>query len=255
MAAVELLQRIGLNKYEAEAYLALLSDGPLTGYELGKRSGVPLSKSYEVLERLARRGLALVQPGEPPRYRAEEPARVLAQTRTEQETVLGALAEELARIEQPDPSDQFWVVRGRENVLVRASAAIDEAQTEVVIGRPAVSSHGDGAVSAALSRARARGCRVVEHELDLPASEPSTDMVILLADGRDALAGTLTPPAYCQAVVSANAALALAIRGACAGQPAGTIRLAQPAAQEADRSGWLDWEARKHRQLRRSGVA
>ena len=67
--AVELLQRVGLNKYEAEAYFALLADGPLTGYELGKRSSVPLSKSYETLERLTRRGLALVQPGDPPRYR------------------------------------------------------------------------------------------------------------------------------------------------------------------------------------------
>ena len=36
--ADDLLQRIGLNKYEAEAYLALLAEGPLTGYELGKRS-------------------------------------------------------------------------------------------------------------------------------------------------------------------------------------------------------------------------
>src|SRR5205085_4852065 len=42
MTAVDLLQRIGLNKYEAEAYYALLVAGPLTGYELGKRSTVPL---------------------------------------------------------------------------------------------------------------------------------------------------------------------------------------------------------------------
>ena len=36
--AVELLQRVGLSKYEAEAYYVLLLQGPLTGYELGKRS-------------------------------------------------------------------------------------------------------------------------------------------------------------------------------------------------------------------------
>src|SRR6476469_4922374 len=81
--SVELLQRLGLNKYEAEAYVALLAEGPLTGYELGKRSNVPLSKSYETLERLARRGLALVQPGDPPRYLAERPARFAAQTRSD----------------------------------------------------------------------------------------------------------------------------------------------------------------------------
>lgn len=265
MAAVELLQRIGLNKYEAEAYLALLADGPLTGYELGKRSSVPLSKSYEVLERLTRRGLALVQPGEPPRYLAEEPARVLAQTRAEQEEALGALADALAQIEQPDPAAGFWVVRGRENVLNRVGAAIDEAQAEVVIGRPISAVHADGELTAALTRARARGCRVIEHHLDPDPSsaddgssaavDPDSEAVILLVDGRDALAGTLMPPTHCQAVVSANPALRLAIRGACAGQPAPTIRLAQPASADSDRAGWLDWEARKHQQLRRSGVA
>jgi predicted transcriptional regulator len=59
MTTVELLQQIGLNKYEAEAYYTLLANEPLTGYELGKRSQVPLSRSYEVLERLTekRRGL------------------------------------------------------------------------------------------------------------------------------------------------------------------------------------------------------
>src|SRR5215207_8129611 len=133
--AVDLLQRVGLNKYEAEAYFALLADGPLTGYELGKRSSVPLSKSYETLERLTRRGLALVQPGDPPRYLAERPDRLLAQTRADQESVLTALAAALSGIERGDPNDGFWVVRGRANVLARARATIDEAREEVVIGQ------------------------------------------------------------------------------------------------------------------------
>src|SRR5215207_4075915 len=130
--AVDLLQRIGLSKYEADAYVALLADGPLTGYELGKRSNVPLSKSYEVLERLARRGLALVQPGDPPRYLAERPERFLAQTRADQDSVLTALASALAGVRRADPADDFGVVRGRTNVLARARSLIDEAQRQVL---------------------------------------------------------------------------------------------------------------------------
>jgi len=52
--------------------------GPLTGYELGKRSPVPLSPSYETLERLTRRGFALVEPGEPLRYAAAPLAQLAA---------------------------------------------------------------------------------------------------------------------------------------------------------------------------------
>src|SRR5688572_29480305 len=132
--AVDLLQRVGLNKYEAEAYFALLADGPLTGYELGKRSTVPLSKSYETLERLTRRGLALVQPGDPPRYTAERPERFVAQTRADQESVLAALASALASVRRADPADDFWVLRGRNNVLARARALIAEAQKDVLVG-------------------------------------------------------------------------------------------------------------------------
>src|SRR5919205_2028704 len=95
---IDLLQQVGLNKYEAEAYAALLQHGPLTGYELGKRSGVPLSRSYEILERLAAKGLALTQPGDPPRYAAEAPEQFVDRTRTATTATLDALAGALAEL-------------------------------------------------------------------------------------------------------------------------------------------------------------
>src|SRR5260370_36826608 len=102
MTAIELLQKIGWNKYEAEGYYTLLSDGPLTGYELGKRSQVPLSRSYEILERLAQKGLALVQPGDPPRYIACEPQQLLGQVRSTLSATLDDLARPLAPLSRPD---------------------------------------------------------------------------------------------------------------------------------------------------------
>jgi len=245
--AVDLLQRVGLNKYEAEAYLALLADGPLTGYELGKRSAVPLARSYETLERLTRRGLALVQPGDPPRYTAERPERFLARTRADQESVLEALDSALAGIERADPADDFWVVRGRENVLARARALLDEAHHEVSIGL----SGADDALLQAVDRARARGCRVALRHLDEP------ELIALLADDRVALVGTLAPAAHCQAVTSANPALAISVLGALGGlraaSPLAPIQASAPAGLGAERgTDWLDWEARKQQRLWRS---
>jgi len=248
--AVELLQRVGLNKYEAEAYFALLADGPLTGYELGKRSSVPLSKSYETLERLTRRGLALVQPGDPPRYLAERPERFLGQTRADQESVLATLASALAGVRRADPADDFWVVRGRSNVLARARALIDEAQHDVLIGR-----FGDeDPLTEACDGARTRGCRVTVRRLgDSASPEP----IVLLTDDRESLIGTLSPAAHCQAVTSANPALALTARGALgyrdAARPAVPVQIPEPALAGADRgTDWLDWETRKQQRLWRS---
>ena len=247
---VELLQRVGLNKYEAEAYLALLADGPLTGYELGKRSAVPLSKSYETLERLTRRGLALVQPGDPPRYLAERPERFLAQTRAEHDSVLTALSSALASVRRADPADGFWVVRGRANVFTRACALIAEARGDVLIGF----NGGGDALAEAIDGARARGCRVTARRLDDSAGP---ELIALLADDREALVGTLTPAAHCQAVASANPALALGVRAALRGLRAASsvapVPAPEPAGAGAERgTDWLDWEARKQQRLWRS---
>jgi sugar-specific transcriptional regulator TrmB len=251
--AVDLLQRVGLNKYEAEAYLALLTEGPLTGYELGKRSSVPLSKSYETLERLARRGLALLQPGDPPRYLAELPERFLAQTRSDQETVLTALATALADQQRAEPTEQFWVVRGRVNVLNRARALIDGAQVSVALGQGEAVPE----LAEALVRARARGCQVSVQTWTAPVAERAPgELIALLVDDVDALAGTLTPASQCQAVVSGNPGLASALRIALGGREAERSLTsvgapAPTAAADRPEAAWLDWEARKQDRLRR----
>src|SRR5690606_27714521 len=53
------LQSLGMSGYEAKAYLALVAaGGPLNGYEVAKRSGVPRSTVYETLSKLVARGAA-----------------------------------------------------------------------------------------------------------------------------------------------------------------------------------------------------
>src|SRR5436190_20083056 len=155
---IDLLQRVGLNKYEAEAYAALLRYGPLTGYELGKRSEVPLSRSYEILERLAAKGLALVQPGEPPRYAAEPPEQFLDRTRAATTATLDALAHALADAGPSAIPEGFWVVRGQEHILAHANGCIARAQRTLALRiAPAQGVF----VADALAQARARGCRVL----------------------------------------------------------------------------------------------
>jgi sugar-specific transcriptional regulator TrmB len=251
--AVDLLQRLGLNKYESEAYFTLLAEGPLTGYELGKRSSVPLSKSYETLERLSRRGLVLLQPGEPPRYLAERPERFMAQTRADHERVLAALASVLAQQQRAEPADQFWVIRGRANILARARALIGEARASVSLG----SSEAVPDLDESLGQARSRGCPTSAASVDaLERSSAASDLIVLLTDDSQALVGTLAPAAECQAVVSGNPALVTAVRLALApgqGAPifAPSISGSAPEAGDPRRAAWIDWEARKQERLRR----
>src|SRR6185437_3443616 len=137
MHARDLLQQLGLNKYEADGYYTLLSEGPLTGYELGKRSSVPLSRSYDVLERLHARGLALRQPGDPPKYAAQDYRRFLADMRAASEQTFDSLAEALQTIAGPLPEHEFWVLRGRSAILAWLSNAIADARQSVDLVIPA----------------------------------------------------------------------------------------------------------------------
>ena len=247
MTEIELLQQIGLNKYEAEAYYTLLAEGPLTGYELGKRSQVPLSRSYEILERLTQKGLALVQPGDPPRYLAENPDQFLGQVRATMVERLDTLASALATMAKPDKAGEFWVLRGRESILNRVRTMIAGAQRTVDLS---LATEDEDEVREVLALSRARGCRIFQ-----PPSTTENNPglgVILLVDGREGLVGTLTPVNRCQAVVSANQALVSTLGEYFARQV--HREFAAPVAltavdQQESQLNWLAWEDRKQRRL------
>ena len=248
MTAVELLQQIGLNKYEAEAYYTLLAQGPLTGYELGKRSQVPLSRSYEILERLAQKGLVLVQPGDPPYYAAEEAERLLGQVRSTMTATLDTLAIALATLPHANTAGEYWVLRGRQHILARVRSLLAEAQQSIDLGLSQASSP---EIADALALARSHGCHVsrvaAAHD-----DEADAETIQLLVDGRTALVGTLTPAERCQAVISANSAFVTVVDGyfthQVPGQAAAIVTSSQTE-RSNDPLDWMAWEERKQRRL------
>src|SRR5215472_9142548 len=185
MTTVDLLQQIGLNKYEAEAYYALLTHGSLTGYEVGKYSQVPGSRSYEILERLLEKGLALLQPGDPPRYSAQNPLAVVDRFRATMELTLTTLATSLTALAHVDRRGEFWVVRGQQHILDEARSMIANARDSLDLKLPA---HFD--VAEQLLQAQARGCRIFR----VMEEEQGDDIALFVRDGSFALVGTLTPP-------------------------------------------------------------
>jgi sugar-specific transcriptional regulator TrmB len=76
--ASTLLVDLGLNGYEANAYVALTRRAQATGAEVARLAGVPRQRIYDVLDALCRRGLASLEPGRPARYRAVAPEDAVA---------------------------------------------------------------------------------------------------------------------------------------------------------------------------------
>jgi sugar-specific transcriptional regulator TrmB len=68
MDLTEALMGFGLTRQESTIYLALLSDGALTGYEAAKRTGISRSNTYTALACLVDKGAARLMEGTPVRY-------------------------------------------------------------------------------------------------------------------------------------------------------------------------------------------
>jgi sugar-specific transcriptional regulator TrmB len=67
------LQHIGLNAYEARAYLVLVGHQKFKAMELAARAGVPRQKIYEVLDSLSEKGFAQVVQEKTKLFSAVEP--------------------------------------------------------------------------------------------------------------------------------------------------------------------------------------
>ncbi|MGH9876684.1 MAG: TrmB family transcriptional regulator [Nitrososphaerales archaeon] len=59
------LEELGLSKYEARAYIALLSRGPLSASELAYYSNLPRTKVYATFTKLAKKRLAVIRKDKP----------------------------------------------------------------------------------------------------------------------------------------------------------------------------------------------
>jgi sugar-specific transcriptional regulator TrmB len=66
-----------LNIYETKVWLALLTRGISSAGEIAEVSGVPRSRTYDVLESLEKRGFAIEKLGKPVKYLAVKPAVVI----------------------------------------------------------------------------------------------------------------------------------------------------------------------------------
>jgi HTH-type transcriptional regulator, sugar sensing transcriptional regulator len=150
----ELVKRIkeyfNLNIYETKVWLALLSKGIASAGEVAELSGVPRSRTYDVLESLEKNGFAITKIGKPVKYISVKPTEVLEKmkSKTMQEAQdkvksLSNLKEttEYVELEQLHntgispikTTDITGSLKGRSNVVSRIRELLESAEKEVLI--------------------------------------------------------------------------------------------------------------------------
>jgi len=146
----KLRQAFNLNIYEVKIWTALLSRGVSTAGELADISGVPRSRSYDVLDTLEKKGFVIMKLGKPLKYLAVKPEEVIRRVKKGikehsdnklqmLEEVRGTkLFEELKLlfdngINLIDPTDLSGAIKGRENINNHLSYLMNEAEKEVLL--------------------------------------------------------------------------------------------------------------------------
>lgn len=201
--SIDKLVKIGFSEYEAKAYVALLRESPVTGYQLSKLSCVPRSMIYEVVRKLTARGAAMtLRTGDATKYAPVPAAEFLDQLHREREELIVSLKDDLAALTSAPDLDYVWNIEGHENIIVKARKMIGQAKARIYLALLPVTFPD---LQPTLEEAIGRGVRVVLYttsELHLPGgrvvvahvSEETLGQavglgLVLVIDGEEVLIG------------------------------------------------------------------
>jgi len=137
------LAQIGLTEGEGRVYLALVkSKVEMDAKEVSKASGIPYSKVYTILEKLASKSLITVRAGRPAVYSAKEVSDGLSDYKrlvakeldgkfSEVELTLQDL-QTTTDAEKPD----IWIIKNTGDIIKKAYATVLNATKEVDVALP-----------------------------------------------------------------------------------------------------------------------
>ncbi len=140
------LTNLGLNQYEAKAYVALLRKDILSATQVADLSGVPRQRIYDILANLVERGLASSRPGRTGTKYVAVPPRIALRGLLDQEqkrindlevatsTLIDSLGVQYdAGKEESSPLDYIEVLRGRAAINQRFAEIQSNCERELLI--------------------------------------------------------------------------------------------------------------------------
>jgi len=128
---IDSLMEIGFSKNESKAYLSLLKQSPLTGYEISKQSGVPRSMIYQSINKLVSHGAINEVRSDPLTYTPVPPNEFIGRLRQEKEETFDYLQENLEQIQHPPEVHVIRHIQERSAVIERMNDLISKANQEV----------------------------------------------------------------------------------------------------------------------------
>lgn len=139
-----------LNIYETKVWLALLGKGIASAGEIADISGVPRSRTYDVLESLEKKGFAIIKLGKPVKYLGVKPKVILEKLKNNVKKEAEERIDSLHKVKDTDEFTQLEglykgginpvkreelsaALKGKSNISNHLREILTEAKKEVII--------------------------------------------------------------------------------------------------------------------------
>jgi len=144
---VSRLKELGLSTHEALAYTTLLMHPDITASTLCKETNIPDSKIYYALDGLSKKGMLIVQQGNPNIYRPLPPKEAIDNLKQELTVKLSekikeadVLVDQLTPLydsaEKPEELELAYIIRGQKNIINRMKTLIQTSRQEITVFIP-----------------------------------------------------------------------------------------------------------------------
>jgi len=147
---MDALKAIGLNLYERKLWVALLAKGTATAGELSEMTGVPRSRTYDVLQSLADKGFVVIQTSKPLRYVAIPPEEALEKAKAKLREKMEEMIKRIDRLKSSNvmselnslferglqlitPEEMTGALRGKYSVMQQLDTMIKNAKESINI--------------------------------------------------------------------------------------------------------------------------
>jgi sugar-specific transcriptional regulator TrmB len=139
------MEDLGLTGYEIRVYTSLLETGAMTAADISKKSGVPYSKIYEVLNSLEDKGWLESDSSRPQQFFPRSPSTALEAMRMrsennfrESQTTIVAELMPIYTKSGIKEKPEIWVVRGIYNIAAKVNEIVQDCQQELLVALPSV---------------------------------------------------------------------------------------------------------------------
>jgi sugar-specific transcriptional regulator TrmB len=131
--ALAVLTELGLNELEAEVYVFLLGQQPMTAYRVARHIGKATANTYKAIDSLARRGAVLIEEGENRLCRAVPAAEFIQHVQRSFSSLTRKAEDALSRVGQATWDERVYKVESAPQLLERCRQMLEDRLESVVV--------------------------------------------------------------------------------------------------------------------------